>query len=138
MCLFIFHFECFCAALITYMKTMVIYVLGLYGRRLHVWDWKEHEHVNEIDLGDEGLIPLEVRFLHDPSQPQGYVGCALSSTVFRFYKGEVGLNDLSVDNNGFYTEVRVPLGNHEGLHEDRKELQGTAKVCRRLFDSFVY
>ena len=42
-----------------------------------------------MDLGDEGLIPLELRFLHDPTATQGYVGAALSSNIIRFYKNEV-------------------------------------------------
>ena len=45
--------------------------------------------IQRIDLGPEGLLPLEIRFLHDPEATQGFVGCALSSTVFRFYKTSV-------------------------------------------------
>ncbi|XP_065064075.1 methanethiol oxidase-like [Rhopilema esculentum] len=63
---------------------------GKYGQHLNVWDWKEHKLIQRIDLGDEGQIPLEVRFLHDPNETQGFVGCALSSTVFRFFKAEDG------------------------------------------------
>ncbi len=37
-----------------------------------------------MTLGAEGLIPLEVRFLHDPVQPHGFVGAALSSNVIHF------------------------------------------------------
>jgi len=44
-----------------------------------------------IDLGQNGMIPLECRFLHDPNESQGYVGCALSSTVFRYYQDRVML-----------------------------------------------
>lgn len=42
-----------------------------------------------LDLGEEGAIPLEIRFLHDPAAAEGYVGCALQGTVFRFYKSSV-------------------------------------------------
>jgi len=59
---------------------------GHYGHHLHVWKWKEREVIQTIDLGDEGLIPLEIRFLHDPAKEEGFVGAALSSTIFRFYK----------------------------------------------------
>uniref|UniRef100_A0AAY4E6B8 Methanethiol oxidase n=1 Tax=Denticeps clupeoides TaxID=299321 RepID=A0AAY4E6B8_9TELE len=59
---------------------------GLYGKRLHVWDWTTHKRVQTIDLGEEGAIPLEIRFLHDPLAAEGYVGCALSGSIFRFYK----------------------------------------------------
>jgi len=54
-----------------------------------VWDWTTHKLVQQIDLGEDGLIPLEVRFLHEPSASEGYVGCALSSTVFFIYKNDV-------------------------------------------------
>lgn len=37
----------------------------------------------------DGLIPLEIRFLHNPAAAQGFVGCALSSTIQRFFKNEV-------------------------------------------------
>ncbi len=42
--------------------------------------------VQTIKLGPDGLIPLETRFLHDPSQPHGFVGAALSSNVIHFTK----------------------------------------------------
>lgn len=57
---------------------------GNYGRSLNVWDWLKHERIQRIDLGPEGLIPLEIRFLHNPEALEGYVGCALSSTIFRY------------------------------------------------------
>uniref|UniRef100_A0A8C4Q0N9 Methanethiol oxidase n=2 Tax=Eptatretus burgeri TaxID=7764 RepID=A0A8C4Q0N9_EPTBU len=63
---------------------------GHYGQRLHVWDWQRHVRTQTIDLGAEGAIPLEIRFLHDPSAAEGFVGCALSSNVFRFYRTEKG------------------------------------------------
>jgi len=59
---------------------------GHYGRHLYVWNWKEREVIQTIDLGEEGLIPLELRFLHDPTKSEGFVGAALSSNIFRFYK----------------------------------------------------
>nr|XP_002126964.1 methanethiol oxidase [Ciona intestinalis] len=63
---------------------------GHYGHCLHVWDWEKHELIQDIDLGPNGMIPLEIRFLHDPSATEGFVGCALSSTVFRFFKTKKG------------------------------------------------
>lgn len=60
---------------------------GKYGSRLHVWDWTTHALKQTIDLG-VGTIPLEIRFLHDPDQPQGFTGCALSSTIVRFFQNE--------------------------------------------------
>uniref|UniRef100_A0A8D0MEW7 Methanethiol oxidase n=1 Tax=Sus scrofa TaxID=9823 RepID=A0A8D0MEW7_PIG len=62
---------------------------GLYGSCLHVWDWQRHEMVQTLHLQD-GLIPLEIRFLHNPAASQGFVGCALGSNIQRFYKNEGG------------------------------------------------
>uniref|UniRef100_A0A8C1JLI5 Methanethiol oxidase n=1 Tax=Cyprinus carpio TaxID=7962 RepID=A0A8C1JLI5_CYPCA len=63
---------------------------GHYGQRLHVWDWTTHKRIQILDLGEEGAIPLEIRFLHNPAAAEGFVGCALQSTVFRFYKTPKG------------------------------------------------
>lgn len=62
---------------------------GLYGSKIHVWDWTTHKRLQSLDLGEEGAIPLEIRFLHDPAATEGYVGCALQGTVFRFYRTPV-------------------------------------------------
>lgn len=60
---------------------------GNYGHSLNVWSWKNKKLVNTIDLGEtEGWMPLETRFLHDPTQPHAFVGCALSSTVFHIHQ----------------------------------------------------
>ncbi len=42
--------------------------------------------VQTLDLGDDGWIPLELRWQHDPDSLQGFVGVTLSSTVKRFFK----------------------------------------------------
>ena len=57
-----------------------------YGDTLTFWDWQKRTVTQQIKLGADGLIPLETRFLHEPSQPQGYVGAALSSNIIRFSK----------------------------------------------------
>ncbi|XP_071506993.1 methanethiol oxidase-like [Diadema antillarum] len=66
------------------------YANGLYGKSIHVWDWTTHKHLQEINLGDDGGIPLEIRFLHNPRAAEGFVGCALASTVYRFFKNPEG------------------------------------------------
>ncbi|XP_033836633.1 methanethiol oxidase [Periophthalmus magnuspinnatus] len=63
---------------------------GHYGQRIHVWDWTTRRKLQSLDLGEDGAIPLEIRFLHNPDELQGYVGCALRSNVFRFYRTEKG------------------------------------------------
>ncbi|XP_010008234.1 PREDICTED: selenium-binding protein 1-A-like [Nestor notabilis] len=62
---------------------------GHYGSHINVWDWSTHTYIQAIDLG-KGSIPLEIRFLHNPDAAEGFVGCALSSAVYRFYKTEKG------------------------------------------------
>jgi selenium-binding protein 1 len=62
---------------------------GKYGKKLYVWDFAEKKIIQELDLG-VGSIPLEVRFLHDPDRTEGFVGCALSSTMVRFFKNAQG------------------------------------------------
>jgi selenium-binding protein 1 len=57
-----------------------------YGRRLHFWDLSKRTLEQTVDLGDDGLIPLEVRWLHDPESDAGFVGAALSSNMFRWYR----------------------------------------------------
>jgi selenium-binding protein 1 len=59
---------------------------GEYGRRLHFWNWKEREVEQTIDLGEEGLVPLEVRFQHSPESVHGYVNAALPSNIFHFWE----------------------------------------------------
>jgi selenium-binding protein 1 len=59
---------------------------GKYGSRLHFWDWKNRTVAQTIDLGGDGKIPLEVRFAHNPDSPHGFVGAALSSTVWYWNK----------------------------------------------------
>ncbi|WP_265109248.1 selenium-binding family protein [Halosolutus halophilus] len=61
---------------------------GKYGQKLHFWDWENGTVEQTIDLGEEGLIPLEVRFLHTPESTHGFVGAALSSNIFHFWRDE--------------------------------------------------
>jgi selenium-binding protein 1 len=57
---------------------------GRYGQRLHFWDLAERRLEQTLDLGEAGLVPLEVRFLHDPDAEQGFLGATLASNIFRF------------------------------------------------------
>lgn len=59
---------------------------GKYGQRIHFWDWKQRTIAQTIDLGQAGLIPLEVRFHHDPDSTHGFVGAALSSAIWHWHK----------------------------------------------------
>jgi methanethiol oxidase len=59
---------------------------GRYGSRLHFWNLAERRVEQTLELGDTGLVPLEVRWLHDPDADQGFVGAALSSTMWHFHR----------------------------------------------------
>jgi len=59
---------------------------GKYGQRLHFWDWQKQTVQQTIDLGETGLIPLEVRFHHNPDSTHGFVGAALSSAIWHWSK----------------------------------------------------
>ena len=63
---------------------------GHYGSRLHFWDLAERKLEQTVDLGETGLVPLEVRWLHDPEADEGFVGAALSSTMWRFRRDNGG------------------------------------------------
>jgi len=57
---------------------------GHYGQRLHFWNLEERRLEQSVDLGEAGLVPLEIRWLHDPDADSGFVAAALSSTIFHF------------------------------------------------------
>jgi methanethiol oxidase len=59
---------------------------GRYGSRLHFWNLEDRNLEQTIELGDDGLVPLEVRWLHDPDSETGFVAAALSSNIFRWHR----------------------------------------------------
>jgi len=59
---------------------------GRYGSRLHFWNLAERRLEQTLDLGENGLVPLEARWLHDPDADEGFVGAALSSTMWHFHR----------------------------------------------------
>jgi selenium-binding protein 1 len=77
--------------------------LGKYGRRLHFWDLERHQLVQTIDLGDDGMIPLEIRWQHDPDSAQGFVGATLSSNIIQFYR----------DNGSWSVAKAIDVANEE-------------------------
>jgi selenium-binding protein 1 len=80
---------------------------GKYGQHIHFWDFKNRKVEQSIDLGEEGMIPLEARFLHNPDSTHGFVGAALSSNIFHYHKdnGKVEIKKVidvpTVDVEGF-------------------------------------
>ena len=96
---------------------------GKYGRHLHFWDFANRRIERSVDLGAEGMIPLEVRFHHNPDSTHGYVGAALSSNVFHWHKDEQGevqvekvidvesidVKDFPVPMPGLITDILVSM-----------------------------
>ena len=81
---------------------------GKYGKQIHFWDFKNRKIEKSIDLGTEGLIPLEARFHHNPESTHGFVGGSLSSNIFHWHKaheGELQIEKVidveSIDVEGF-------------------------------------
>jgi selenium-binding protein 1 len=50
-----------------------------YGHRLHVWDLRSRKHLQELDLGAEYQMVLELRPAHDPSKAYGFAGVVVST-----------------------------------------------------------
>src|SRR4051794_17354003 len=50
-----------------------------YGHKLHIWDLERRRHVQEIDLGAEHQMVLELRPAHDPRKAYGFVGVVTST-----------------------------------------------------------
>jgi selenium-binding protein 1 len=64
---------------------------GKYGHTLHVWDLRRRRHVQELDLGAEQQMTLELRPAHDPTRAYGFVGVVvslkdLSSSIWLWYR----------------------------------------------------
>lgn len=55
-----------------------ILLKGGYGHKLHVWDLRKRRHVQEIDLGSEYQMALELRPAHDPTRAYGFLGVVVS------------------------------------------------------------
>jgi selenium-binding protein 1 len=55
-----------------------ILLAGGYGHKLHIWDLPKRRHRQEIDLGAEQQMVLELRPAHDPTKAYGFVGVVTS------------------------------------------------------------
>jgi selenium-binding protein 1 len=51
---------------------------GKYGKTLHIWDLRRRRHLQELMLGDEQQMLLELRPAHDPTRAYGFTGVVLS------------------------------------------------------------
>ena len=55
-----------------------ILLKGGYGHKLHVWDLRKRRHMQELDLGSEYQMALELRPAHDPTKAYGFLGVVVS------------------------------------------------------------
>ena len=51
---------------------------GKYGNSLHVWDLRKGTHLQQLPLGDEYQMTLELRPARDPRKAYGFVGVVIS------------------------------------------------------------
>ncbi len=49
-----------------------------YGHKMHVWDLRRRRHVQELDLGEEHQMALEMRPAHDPTKTYGFLSVVVS------------------------------------------------------------
>ncbi|MDN5939065.1 MAG: selenium-binding family protein [Salinisphaera sp.] len=96
---------------------------GKYGQQIHFWDFKNRRVEKTVDLGEEGLIPLEARFHHNPDSSHGFVGATLSSNIFHYWQGDDGevqvekvidvptvdVEDFPVPMPGLITDILVSM-----------------------------
>src|SRR5215813_13925584 len=64
---------------------------GKYGHKMHIWNLDKRRHVQELDLGAEQQMVLELRPSHDPNKTYGFVGVVvslkdLSASIFAWYR----------------------------------------------------
>jgi selenium-binding protein 1 len=55
-----------------------ILLKGGYGHKLHAWDLRKRRHIQELDLGSEYQMALELRPAHDPTRAYGFLGVVVS------------------------------------------------------------
>ena len=63
---------------------------GRYGSKLHFWNLEQRTLEQTLELGESGLVPLEIRWQHDPDSEEGFAGAALSSTMWRLHRDNGG------------------------------------------------
>ncbi|HEY7406287.1 MAG TPA: selenium-binding protein SBP56-related protein [Candidatus Angelobacter sp.] len=51
---------------------------GKYGHKMHVWNLDQRRHSQELELGPEQQMVLELRPAHNPNKTYGFVGVVIS------------------------------------------------------------
>ncbi|NJO36828.1 MAG: selenium-binding protein [Rhizobiales bacterium] len=62
-----------------------------YGHKIHFFDLHKRKHVQEIDIGPEHQMALELRPAHDPTKSHGFMGVVVSTanlagSIWTWYK----------------------------------------------------
>ena len=114
-----------------------------YGSSIHFWQWSTGLLKQSIDLATivpGTKMPLEVRFLHNPEAAEGYVGCALSGNVFRFYLLKDGENNGTNDRWAAEEVINIPSKMVYGWHGSQEELLPAliTDILISLDDSILY
>jgi selenium-binding protein 1 len=62
---------------------------GLYGKSVYIWDFNARQIIQTIKLDEEeGSMPFEIRFMHEPTSPHAYFGTAHGSAIYHVYKAD--------------------------------------------------
>ncbi len=64
-----------------------------YGHKLHLWDLRKRRHLQELDLGSEYQMALELRPAHNPTRSYGFLGVVvslkdLSASIWLWHKND--------------------------------------------------
>jgi methanethiol oxidase len=64
---------------------------GKYGHSVHMWDLRRRRHAQELSLGDEQQMVLELRPAHNPTRTYGFASVVvslkdLSSSIWLWYR----------------------------------------------------
>ena len=99
-----------------------------YGHKLHVFDLDKRTHLQEIDLGAENQMVLELRPAHDPRKAYGFVGVVvstadLSASVWLWERAENGTASVAEGHHD-------PAGAGRGRTSCRRSSSRSAR-CRR-------
>jgi selenium-binding protein 1 len=81
---------------------------GKYGHSVHVWDLRRRRHVQELSLGDEQQMVLELRPAHNPARAYGFASVVLSlkdlsSSIWLWYRD----TDKSSNGSGSWAIKKV-------------------------------
>ena len=53
--------------------------------------WQERQLFRSIDLGEDGSIPMEIRFLHNPDATGCYIVTAVGASLIYTYRDDVSM-----------------------------------------------